>query len=211
MHIGERVVVCTTNNTYRKYLHEEGTIERTYHADTTIGVRLDNFTNKSSQYGLFWFKQKEIKIINQEEPIMLQNFIPVTIRFLEGTNTDRDYHYALYDPNIHIGDDVLVNTGHHGLGLAQVSGGYSGDPIEKKKVLHGREIVCKVDMSAFRQRRKDEVRAAQLKALMDERVEQLQADAVLLLLAEKDPALAGMLKDYNRLTTGTITTAEGDK
>ena len=64
---------------------------------------------------------------------------------------------------------------------------------------HGREIVCKVDMSAFEERKAKAAQLVELKARMDSKVQQLQKAAVYEMLAEKDPELAEMLKAYKEL------------
>ena len=106
------------------------------------------------------------------------------------------YRYALYDSGIQPEDIVVVQTGHHGLAVARV---VSTDGEPNGPVSHGREIVCKVDMSAYEGRKARAAQLVELKARMDSKVQQLQKAAVYEMLAEKDPELATMLQTYKEL------------
>jgi hypothetical protein len=89
-----------------------------------------------------------------------------------------------------------VQTGHHGLALAEISSIGCGD---KDKVKCSREIITRVDMEAFYQRQEKRKALAQLKKDMDKKVKELQETALYEMLAEKDPALAMMLVQYKTL------------
>jgi hypothetical protein len=63
-HVGERVRVKHTNDKYQRYdiKGRFGTIIRWYGSDN-IAVRLDDLSNRSSQYGYFYFAKWEIETI----------------------------------------------------------------------------------------------------------------------------------------------------
>ena len=129
--------------------------------------------------------------------IMLNDYITANVQFLDGTNHNMQYSYALYDPTICVSDIVVVKTGHHGFALAKV---IEIAPESATAVQFGREIVSKVDFSAYTARQEKAKQLKELKQKMDAKVKVLQSTALYELLAEKDPELASMLTAYKELT-----------
>lgn len=182
-----------------KYTGKMGVVENTSCGNTAFGVRLEGHINPKSSKGLFWFSMEEIEFIESEEIVMLnqnENFKVAGVKFLEGTNKDKEYFYALFDDYC-VGDLVVVQTGHHGLAIAEIS---SIGWTNKERVQCSREIVTSVDMTAFLDRQEKRKALVQLKKDMDKKVKELQETALYELLAEKDPALALMLEQYKTLT-----------
>jgi hypothetical protein len=182
-----------------------GVVENTSNGETSLGIRLPKLFNPRGKSGLYWYAEDEVEFIDREETIMLnhnEDFKVAGVKFLSGSNQDKEYYYALFADNADAqeGDLVVVQTGHHGLALAQIS---SLDDTNKNKVQCSREIVSIVDTTAFEKRKAQRVARAKLKKEMDKRVSELQETALYELLAEKDPALATMLSDYKKLTGGT--------
>lgn len=128
---------------------------------------------------------------------MLNDYITANVQFLDGTNHNMQYSYALYDPTICVSDIVVVKTGHHGFALAKV---IEIAPESVTAVQFGREIVSKVDFSAYTARQEKAKQLKELKQKMDAKVKVLQSTALYELLAEKDPELASMLTAYKELT-----------
>ena len=191
--VGDQVKIKSQSNYHGRFAGEFGEVVRQY--DDNVAVNIDGHTNPRSQYGAYWFNENEVEFIESEEINMYGNYITADVAFLNGTNADKTYHYALYDSAIRPEDIVVVQTGHHGLAVARVVA--LGEP--NGPVSHGREIVCKVDMSAFEERKAKAAQLVELKARMDSKVQQLQKAAVYEMLAEKDPELAEMLKAYKEL------------
>lgn len=180
----------------------------------TVSVKFPGLANPRSESGLYYFGHCHIEPfmtageaalnpelmlehLNKKEEIpMLKNFIPAGIKFESGANTDRVYAYALYDYDIVVGDLVVVNTGHHGMAVARVA---TIGEIKKEEVACGREIICKVDTTAFKDRKAKAQRMAELKKEMDAMVQDLQATALYELMAEKNPALATLLSEFKSL------------
>ncbi len=197
--IGLRVKILPYANYRDKYKNEFGVIERECSGSASVGIRLDRHTNSASSYGLFWFDKKQFEIIKEKDEVfMLQNYKVAGINFLEGTNTNLVYYYALYDDTVQVDDVVVVHTGHHGLGIAKV---VEIDPVnvDKNHVRCGREIISKVDFSAYEARQEKAKKMAELKKEMDAKVQQLQNQAIYELMAEKDPELKQMLDEYKTL------------
>lgn len=188
-----------------KYVNEIGTVEKAMVVQNhghKIGVRLNNHTNGASKYGLFWFDADRLEIIenyeSEEERIMLKGFKVAGISFLEGTNTDKVYSYALYDDEIKVDDIVVVQSGHHGLGVGKVV--CINDESAADSVQCSREVIAKVDFTAFNERKAKEEKLITLKREMDKKVKELQHFAIYEMLAKEDPALKEMLDEFKSLS-----------
>lgn len=194
-----RVRIISTNKYASGLIGKIGIVENS--CSDSVGVKIEGFHNPRSAEGLFWFSLDEIEFIESEENIMLshnEDFKVAGVKFLSGSNQDKEYYYALFPENADAqeGDLVVVQTGHHGLALAIIS---SLDDTDKNKVKCSREIVSIVDTAAFENRKNRRVACAKLKQEMDKRVAELQETALYEMLAERDPALAAMLADYKAL------------
>lgn len=193
--IGDVVKVVSCSKYKGKYIGVVGTVEKTVY--DSVGVKLKGFTNKNSRYGLFWFDEDELARMNtkhKEEIYMDKNYRPIIINFLSGENTNVPYTYAAYE-DYGEGDYVVVHTGHHGMAIAKVK----AIGTEDDKVEYGREIICKIDMTVYNERKTKAKRVAELEKAMDARVQVLQKTALFEMLAEKDEELAKMLKELKEL------------
>lgn len=180
-----------------RFCGKTGIIKRI--SGSSYGVEIEGETNKNSKYGLFWFNKKEIMLSsknnkNQEEYFMDKNYHPVIINFISGSNTSVPYTYAAYEDYAE-GDYVVVHTGHHGMALAKVK----SIGAEEDKVEYGREIICKIDMTAYNDRKARAKRKAELKGKMEAKVKELQETAIFEMLAKEDVGLAEMLKEFKEL------------
>ena len=136
------------------------------------------------------------------EKIMIGNYTVCTIKFIEGANTGREYHYALYDDNICCGDYVVVKSANHGFGLAQVNEIIPDGCVTQAMRDYcnaGREVISAFDMGAYNDRVDKRKRAKELKAEMNKKMKEMQELAMFELMAEKNPELAEMLATYKEL------------
>ena len=180
-----------------KYSGYRGFISRI--SENRIGVTINGKVNEKSGYGVFWFDANELKLTkekiqNQEEYFMDKNYHSVIINFISGANTDVPYTYAAYEDYAE-GDYVVVHTGHHGMTIAKVK----AMGTEDDKVEYGREIICKIDMTAYNDRKARAKRKAELKGKMEAKVKELQETAIFEMLAKEDAGLAEMLKEFKEL------------
>lgn len=93
-----------------KLVGKLGVVENTSCGNTTFGVKLSGLENPKSSKGLFWFSVDEIEFIESEENVMLsqnENFMVAGVKFLDGSNKDKEYFYALFD-EYSVGDIVVV-------------------------------------------------------------------------------------------------------
>lgn len=199
MYKGQEVKIVSANGKYASELiGKTGVVERVS-SGTMFGVRIQGFVNARSGLGLFWFEQDDIEFTNKEKDVMLsqnENFKVAGVKFIDGSNCDKEYFYALFD-DCQEGQLVVVQTGHHGLAIARISSVSNDD---KNRVQCSREIICPVDLKAFEERKEKRAAIAKLKKDMDEKVKMLQETALYEMLAEKDESLAAMLSSYKELT-----------
>ena len=192
---GDMVKVVSCSKYKDKYIGAIGTVEKT--GFSSIGVRLKEYTNKNSGYGLFWFDKDELtrmKTKHKEEYFMDKNYNPIIINFISGSNTDVPYTYAAYE-DYNEDDYVVVHTGHHVMAIAKIKAmGTEDDNVE-----YGREIICKIDMITYNYRKARAKRKAELKGKMEAKVRELREMALFEMLAEKDAGLSEMLKEFKEL------------
>ena len=191
-----KVKILSSDKYDNRFEGKKATIENTSCGGTSVGVRIDGFTNSKSSTGLFWFDHNDVEKIEKGDKFMMfEDFVVAGVKFLDGTNTDKEYFYALFEC-VDVGDLVVVNTGHHGIALARISSIGVGD---KTMVKYGREVIARVDENAHKMRVERRNEIARLKAEMDKKVKELQEVAIYEMLAEKDPSLASMLNDFKAL------------
>lgn len=198
---GDRVELVRKSSKYKRIPVGSTGIVMNVYSQSSIRVRLDEYTNITSKYGDYYFDHKELKRINTESnnegsTIMTGNYRAAEVQFIEGNNTDCKYVYACYDPSIVEGDICVVKSAHHGLGIARVAGF-----ICTTEELT-REIVCTCDFSDYNKRVENRKRMAELKDLMTARAKQLQDIALFQMLSEKDSDMASMLAEYHKLMGG---------
>lgn len=197
---GDTVKVKNGSPAYMAYKNQYcgciGYVERI--SGNRIGVALEGKHNKLSGYGVFWFDQDELNFVNgtdnKEEYIMDMNYIMVKAKYLDSSISKRDLIFAAYEP-YEVNDYVVVNSGHHGFVVAQVT---AVENVEGS-VQYGREIICKVDMTAYNDRKARAKRKAELKSKMEAKVKELQETAIFEMLAKEDAGLAEMLKEFKEL------------
>jgi hypothetical protein len=194
--IGDRVRVISSTCTAHDYLG----VVQDYNYDNEISnkyvdVLLDGYEHTIT------YRESSLKLINgtinnKGDNIMLGNFKVAGVKFLIGCNTNKEYDFALYDENIFIGDIVVCDT-INGLTLGKITSISNKDDKPNNKA--SKEIVCKVDMTDFNNRKEKKIRMKELKNKMDAQVKKLQESAVYEMLADKDDELKSMLQEYKLL------------
>lgn len=167
-----------------------------------ISVRLDNTRNPNSSYGVFYFAPGDLVVIDKQMEVTtmqtnITNYLNIAkIKFIDGLyETKRLYEYANFDPELKVGDICVVKSANHGFGLAKVE-----EIVEQNDIATQREIVAKVNVDAYNERVANRAKSAELKAKMKERVRQLQDIALYQMMAENDPTMSELLKEYKAVT-----------
>lgn len=193
--MGDRVEVISDNYNGRT-TGLTGTVRANY--NDSIAVDIDGMTNTRSSYGRFYYKNNQLKKLGGD--IMEGNYNIAHVKFLDGSNTNSIYHYALYDgTEATIGDICVVKSAHHGFGLARIV-----DIQPKSNEAITREIICKADFKAYEERVACRKRKAELMAEMKKRAATAQEILIYKNLAASDPAMAELLSEYEKLVGGAI-------
>ena len=124
------------------------------------------------------------------------NYDVAMVKFVQGTNTTKEYAFALFNEFIGVEDLVLCDT-NNGYGVAKVvkiipQNEYDGMPVTK-------EVICKVDFSEFEERKERRKQKENLKKQMDKMVHDNQELILYQAIAEKNPEMAEMLAAYKAL------------
>lgn len=185
---GDRVKVI--NHRFENY-NKLGTVHGV--TSTSCNVLMDYGSLRTYKFANLQLVEK-----NQEEQEMAitGDFKVAKVKFLNGTNTNTEYEYAMFD-DYEVGDTVVVASAHHGLGIAKISAIIAKEQAITKAF--EREIVSRVDMEAYETRKKNRNRLHELKKQMDERVRDLNQLALFEMLAAKDDELSKMLGEYKLL------------
>lgn len=195
---GDRVIIQSACQSYGQIgtvtKHIYSSVYSNYHY---VQVRLDCGDIKT-------YNENSLKLINEqnnittkgEDNMLMGNYKVAMVKFLQGTNTTKEYAFALFDESIRVYDLVLCDT-QNGYGVAQVvkimtQQEYEGIGITK-------EIICKVDFTDFETRKEKRKKAQKLKTEMDKKVKELQGLAVIEMLAKENPNLKEMLDEYKTL------------
>ena len=196
-------VIAQDSYSYRNFIGKLGRVRYNSPVYDKLGIELDGIRNGRSSLGVFYFRRDEIEIVTDndlEENNMAINVDNITgytqaikIKFVDDSRPC-GYVYASFEPELKVGDLVVVKPAHHDIALARVDEILEGTDYEIK-----REVICKVDTSAYSQRVKLRNQAAELKAKMQERARQLQDIALYQMLAKDDPAMQALLDEYQAL------------
>ena len=124
------------------------------------------------------------------------DYMVATVKFAQGTNTIKEYSFALFDADVFPSDFVLCDTANR-YSVARVTGivhknEWEGVPVTK-------EIICKLDFSAFEKRKELRKQKEALKKQMDKIVADNQELILYQAIAEKNPEMAAMLAEYKSL------------
>lgn len=109
---------------------------------------------------------------------------------------DKEYAFALFDPEIRAGDHVLV----------EASGEYKAARVSSivgRAVYNGtmptKEVICRVDFSEYEHRKKIREQKKILRKQMDELVSKNQELILYQAIAKDNPDMAAMLEEYKAL------------
>lgn len=103
------IILANRKQKYHKLLHMVGTVTRTSSGE--VGVIVDGIENEASQYGVFWFKRHELRIMEDKN---MTGFERVAIVNLLDDYNKKDYGFALYDEDLKLitreNQMVIVNA-----------------------------------------------------------------------------------------------------
>lgn len=198
--VGDRVVVVSDKS---KFKGETGVIKNNHVGyNNYLGILLDNYTNhKESKLYDIKLCKTSVRLINcnetnigREENIMkLTGYNKVAVIEINGTN----YHFALYDDDIQVGDRVLVTGNCNIQTIKEIITKDEAKERYSKDITA--EVMCKVDLSAYETRVENRKKAEKLRKEMDKKIAEMDEMNKYVLYAEKNDELAKMLEEYREL------------
>ena len=187
---GDVVKVLDVNRYKEIHVGAVGVVRDTY--EERVTVTFDGIHNPRSSYDCFYFNQKQLKFYGGDK-IMEGNYRIATIMFLD-EEREKTYRYALYNEDVVPGDICVVKSAHHGMGIARI---VDIEPKTDEKI--AREIVCKCDFSLYETREERRKRRESLKNKMAKRAAELQEIALYQMMANNDPTMGDMLREFEEL------------
>lgn len=189
---GDRVIVTSDCDSY----NQVGTVnsyQRLY-GYMRVQVMLDNGSIK-------YYKEDSLRLLDVNEGgigvTVNGNYNIAWVQFVQGTNTTKEYAFALFDKGcISVGDLVLCDSSN-GYGVAKVTKIMSQ---EECNIPVMKEIICKVDFTAFEKRKELRRQKEALKKQMDKMVADNQELILYQAIADKNPEMAAMLMAYKALS-----------
>ena len=106
-------VKSSTIRKYRPVIGKFGLVIRI--SGSSLGVQIDDMTNKGSAYGVFWFKRNEIKIVDEFDDkgdVVMTGYKNIAVVNLLEDYNKKDYYFAIYDEELNAmtGNLVVVNV-----------------------------------------------------------------------------------------------------
>lgn len=173
-----------------------GTIVCSHHNADSSFVKFDNWNGRGEKELLI--RNQNLKSKGENAMAVKGNYHVAMVRFVQGYNTSKSYAFALFDSDdvVLIGDHVLCDTSQ-GYNVGEVTNiipqnEYSGCTVTK-------EIICKVDFTAFENRKEVRKQKENLKKQMDKMVKDNQELFLYQALAEQNPEMAALLAAYKSL------------
>lgn len=167
-----------------------------YYGNMNVKVVIDGKENANT------YNEDSLKLVghnyisNEGDIKMIGDYKVATVKFQDGYNKNSTYYYALYDNDVEVNDMVAVMTGHHGLAVAKV---VAIEDNNLNRIQYNREVVCKIDLDKYNERKNKIAKIKELKNKMNAQVKKLQESAIYEMLAEKDESLKNMLTEYKAL------------
>ena len=190
---GDKVRVISTQ--HGTYLYNRiGTVKCIFAVNSkeVVGVHFDKYV----QY-IYLYKDA-LKIEREENDIAkLDGFKKVAVIEQNTGYCKKNYYYALYDSEIRAGDNVLVSGKASGE-IYLVKDVVSTDNITVPNTITA-EVICKVDMSAYKDKVNKRKQAEEIRKKMIEKRKEIEARKDDEYYASLDPDYAAMLEEMKSL------------
>jgi hypothetical protein len=190
---GDKVQVISECQSYGKV----GVVDGVDYWNTYITVKLNGGLRRTyNKNSLILYNEQNNITSKGDNEMITGNYRVAMVKFVQGTNTDKKYAFAVFEDCISVDEYVLCDT-VHGYSVGKVieiinKDEYNGVEITK-------EIVCPVCFDCYEQRKKNREEAKKLKSEMDKKMKEMQELALYEMMAEKSPELKEMLEQYKTL------------
>jgi len=165
--------------------------------DTYITVKFNGGLKRTYNANSLKLYNEENNITDKGDNEMITgNYRVAMVKFVQGTNTDKKYAFALFEDYISVDEYVLCDTAH-GYSVGKVIEIINKDEYDGVEIT--KEIISPINFYYFEQRKKNREEAKKLKSEMDKKMKEMQELALYEMMAEKSPELKEMLNQYKTL------------
>ena len=205
-------VKSSTIRKYRPAIGKFGLVIRI--SGSSLGVQIDDMTNKGSAYGVFWFKRNEIKIVddfkNDKGDVVMTGYKNIAVVNLLEDYNKKDYYFALFDEDYKgIVEGTLVVVNARGKDQRVLGRVKEIIPVENYDKTVTAQVVAVVDETNYNARLDEEVRLKEIakkKAAIEKELEEEIAKRKTLEFYEKmaeeysdNPRLAELVGELKEL------------
>lgn len=204
-------VKSSTIHKYRPAIGKFGLVIRI--SGSSLGVQIDDMTNKGSAYGVFWFKRNEIKIVdefNDKGDVVMTGYKNIAVVNLLEDYNKKDYYFALFDEDYKgIVEGTLVVVNARGKDQRVLGRIKAVIPVEGCDKTVTAQVVAVVDETNYNARLDEEVRLKEIakkKAAIEKELEEEIAKRKTLEFYEKmaeeysdNPRLAELVGELKEL------------
>ena len=191
--IGDKVLVISECQT-KGWV---GVVEGMDYWHTYITVKFNGGLKRTYNKNSLKLFNEENNITNKGDNEMITgNYRVAMVKFVQGTNTTKEYAFALFEDYTNVNEYVLCDTAY-GYSVGKIVEIISKDEYEGTEIT--KEIICGVYFDNFEQRKKNREEAKKLKSEMDKKMKEMQELALYEMMAEKSPELKEMLEQYKGL------------
>lgn len=195
--IGDKVLVTSECQTQGWVGVVEGINNPYWGNSTYVTVKFNGGLKRTYNKNSLKLYNEENNITNKGDNEMITgNYRVAMVKFVQGTNTTKEYAFALFEDYMNVNEYVLCDTAY-GYSVGKIVEIISKDEYEGAEVT--KEIVCGVYFDNFEQRKKNREEAKKLKSEMDKKMKEMQELALYEMMAEKSPELKEMLDNYKAL------------
>ena len=171
-------VKSSTIRKYRPAIGKFGLVIRI--SGSSLGVQIDDMTNKGSAYGVFWFKRNEIKIVddfkNDKGDVVMTGYKNIAVVNLLEDYNKKDYYFALFDEDYkRIVEGTLVVVNARGKDQRVLGRVKAVIPVEDYDKTVTAQVVAVVDETNYNARLDEEVRLKEIakkKAAIEKELEE---------------------------------------
>ena len=191
--IGDKVLVTSECQTQGWV----GVVEGMDYWRNYVTVKFNGGVKRTYNKNSLKLYNEENNIINKGDNEMITgNYRVAMVKFVQGTNTTKEYAFALFEDYMNVNEYVLCDTAY-GYSVGKIVEIISKDEYEGTEIT--KEIICGVYFDNFEQRKKNREEAKKLKSEMDKKMKEMQELALYEMMAEKSPELKEMLDTYKAL------------
>lgn len=163
-----------------------------------VAIEVPGISNPGSSKGLFWFMQKELKIIKNNKE---NNMEKAKFCIVKDFNKDSK-DVAIYYGKVEIGQIVVCDYGY---GNGKLSVRKVVDVINEEKITpneYETVVIGTVDNSAYKKHCEDYNRKCELERQMKSLAKSVESKMYFKFLSENDEEFAKLYKEYEELTNG---------